>query len=235
MPTTVYGRESNVSVRPTAFGSDWSRFTQNCRVITTTGARSSSPWRNVRPDDRRHAQDVEVVVRDDRGADALRLIADARHRDRQSALSAASATEALLRAPQVLELRHRCGQPLLTAIGRLAPEPDQRVGVRVGQRAHEQAVDQREDRRVRTNAERQREHGHRREAGILEQHPAGVARVLSEGVHDADRLRLGLHPTTTPRSGERGPQRDPVAIREHHDGAPEKSRAGSPLGAQIFQ
>ena len=183
--------------------------------------------------DRRHAQDVEVVVGDDRGDDVLRLITDTCHRDRQTAVGG-ERDRAALRAPQVLELRHRCGQPLLTAVSRLAPKPDQRVGVRVGQPAHEQAVDQREDRRVRADAERQRDDGHRREAGILGQHPAGIPRVLSEGVHQADCLGLRLY-LTNPRTRKRGPQRNPVAFREHHDGAPEKSRAGSPFGAQIFQ
>ena len=234
MPTTVYGRESSVRVRPTAFGSEQEPVHPELPRDHDDGHAILFALEKRAACDRRHAQDVEIVVRDDRGADTLRLIAEARHRHHQSAVGG-ERDRALLGAPQVLELRHRCGQPLLTAIGRLAPEPDQRVGVRVGQRAHEQVVDQREDGRVRADAERQREHRHRREAGILEQHPAGVARVLSEGVHHANGLRLGLHLPTTPRSGERGPQRDPVAFREHHDGAPEKSRAGSPLGAQIFE
>jgi hypothetical protein len=55
--------------------------------------------------------------------------------------------------------------------------------------------------------------------------------MLSASANTATDVNL----PTTPRSGERGPQRDPVAFREHHDGAPEKSRAGSPLGAQIFE
>ena len=68
-----------------------------------------------------------------------------------------------------------------------------------------------------------------------EEHPAGVARVLTERVHHANGLCLRLHLPTTPRSSERGPQRDPVAVREHHEGAPEKSRAGSALGTQIVE
>jgi hypothetical protein len=57
---------------------------------------------------------------------------------------------------------------------------DQLVGVRVRQGLQQHAVNDAEDRRVRADAEGEREDGGRRETGLLPQHANGVAHVLQE-------------------------------------------------------
>jgi hypothetical protein len=67
----------------------------------------------------------------------------------------------------------------------LAPLAEAHEPVRVfeGQRPQQHAVDDRKDRRVRADAQRERENGDRREAGLLEQHPKSVPNVLPERFH----------------------------------------------------
>src|SRR6266511_3975317 len=55
------------------------------------------------------------------------------------------------------------------------PHGHQVVRIAVRQRAQEHTVDDAEDRRIRPDAERQRERGHRSEARVLDHHPLAVA------------------------------------------------------------
>ena len=86
MPTTVYGRESSVRVladgvrsRQEPVHPELPRDHDDRRAILFAQEKRAAC-------DRRHAQNVEIVVRDNRGADTLRLIAEARHRHHQSAV-----------------------------------------------------------------------------------------------------------------------------------------------------
>ena len=65
----------------------------------------------------------------------------------------------------------------------LLVQKDEAVGVAVRQRAQEDGVDRAEDRRVRPDAERQREDSHQGEAGVLDEHPQGEAQILEKRVH----------------------------------------------------
>ena len=56
----------------------------------------------------------------------------------------------------------------------------QRGGIGHRQRTHQQRVQKAENRRVRPNAERQREGRHQREPGIAQNRPRGVAKVLKK-------------------------------------------------------
>ena len=59
-------------------------------------------------------------------------------------------------------------------------DPDERVGIGIGQRFDEHAVDDAEDRRGGADAERERQDGRGGEAGLLPQHARRVAKVLPE-------------------------------------------------------
>ena len=67
-----------------------------------------------------------------------------------------------------------------------APAPrkvDQAVWLRIGQGPQHGGVDQAENCSVRADAECQRQHGHRREAGILGQHVQPVTKLLYQSSH----------------------------------------------------
>src|SRR5437762_1171087 len=90
----------------------------------------------------------------------------------------------LLRAP-VAEVRvgNRHGGKVRTAFA----QPDQPPGVRIGQGAQQDRVDHAENRRVRPDAQRQCEQGHRGKARALGEYADGVAEV-GHG-NDASRAR----------------------------------------------
>ena len=58
-------------------------------------------------------------------------------------------------------------------------EADERVRLRVGQRLEQHGVDDAEDRGVRADAEREREHGRERERGPAHQPPKRMAQIAS--------------------------------------------------------
>src|SRR5439155_13712516 len=59
-----------------------------------------------------------------------------------------------------------------------SPNRHQPISVRERQRAHQHAINAAEDRRVRPDAQRQRQHGDGGEAGVLEQRANGVAKIV---------------------------------------------------------
>ncbi len=68
------------------------------------------------------------------------------------------------------------------------------IAVRIRQRLQQNAVDEAEDRSVRADAERQREHGEQREPAILQQGPCAETKVAKQLVHDAFSLfETGTH------------------------------------------
>src|SRR5206468_2889576 len=74
-------------------------------------------------------------------------------------------------------------QALFQTLFRAAlPEGHQPVRFRIRQRLEQHAIDDAEDRRVRPDAEREREHGHGGEAGDFQQLTNGVAKVVHTSV-----------------------------------------------------
>src|ERR1051326_1291758 len=59
-------------------------------------------------------------------------------------------------------------------------ENDEAIGIGVGERAQQRAVDHREHRRVRTDGERESDQGHAGKARILAERPKAVAEVLAK-------------------------------------------------------
>src|SRR5439155_7007449 len=58
------------------------------------------------------------------------------------------------------------------------PQSHQSIRLRVGQRLEQYFIDDAKDRRVRSDAEREREHGHGGEAGILQQLAKGEFEII---------------------------------------------------------
>ena len=82
---------------------------------------------------------------------------------------------------QVLEVEMRDGEiPRIPLIRRR--HDDERRGIGNRQRAEQHGVDQAEDRRVRADAERERQNRDRAEARALPEHPDGVFEVLKKHV-----------------------------------------------------
>ncbi len=124
-----------------------------------------------------------------------------RHADRADALGLAVAGQVLVAAdrerdllepavarPDVEVLRGR--EPVLhdAEARRAVPEDDEAVGIRVGQRAQQERAGDAEDRGVRADAQRDREHGGEREPGRLPEGPERVAEVLRERLHGRGRF-----------------------------------------------
>ncbi len=74
--------------------------------------------------------------------------------------------------------------PAVDAVGLVCRvQPDQAIGLAKRQRADGDGVDDAEDRAVHADAEGQAEDGQRREPGVLDQRPKGVAQILEKCVH----------------------------------------------------
>ena len=65
-------------------------------------------------------------------------------------------------------------------VGAVEEDAHEAVGIRIGKRPQQHAVDDAEDRAIGADAERQRQHHHYCEAGILAQHAPRVAQVAPE-------------------------------------------------------
>jgi hypothetical protein len=116
-----------------------------------------------------HAQDGEVLRRDDLCAQPFRRAgAD----DRSRLFGEAGDLDDVAGPPLIVrEVGGRHGDPLRRAgrpkrgLGAGLPHRDDPVRIRVRQRPQHDGVDQREDRRVDADAERERQHGRGGEAG----------------------------------------------------------------------
>src|SRR6476620_4877148 len=82
---------------------------------------------------------------------------------------------------------HRDGR---ARIRRLFAQRDEPMGFRIWQRTQEHRVDEAEDRGVRSDAEREREHGDRREARALPKRAQRVSSVLQRALDQADAARV---------------------------------------------
>src|SRR5205823_11639553 len=129
-----------------------------------------------------HVEHIEQVRRDRGGLDFAR-VAGARQvvtlrpdgRD---------AGEVLRQRAQVVEVRERHAKPHAAESG--GHDLDEPIRSGVWQRLEQYGVDRAEDGRVGADAEREREHGHEREAGALGEHADGVAEVVRSEEHTSE-------------------------------------------------
>src|SRR6185437_5247739 len=76
-------------------------------------------------------------------------------------------------------------------VGRFARDGHHLLGMRIRQRIQQHAVHDAENRRVRSNSERQRQYRNRRKSRRLRQHPQRISNILHQRVHVSPRaLRL---------------------------------------------
>jgi hypothetical protein len=125
-------------------------------------------------------------------------VADARRRHTLGAIGpcqvvavervARDAREAAAALAHVEEVRIR--ELARRLAGRALPDLDQPLRVAVGQGPQQRRLDGREDRRVRADAERQRDDRDRGEAAVAQERPQRVAHVLPQAFH-----RASLHVT----------------------------------------
>jgi hypothetical protein len=73
--------------------------------------------------------------------------------------------------------------------GRDVPQAHELVRLRVRQRLEQHGVDDTEDRGVRADSEREREHGRERERGPAQQPAKRIAKIASHGICETDRAR----------------------------------------------
>ena len=131
----------------------------------------------------RHAERVEEVGCYSAAAD-LRRVAAARQRHARARVRR-HPLERRARPPPVLEVRIRGDvlvEPLTRVVG---PDHHQPVGLRVGKRPQQHGVDDGEDRRVRSDAERQRHRRDRIEERLFRDAPEGVDQIVQ---HDGPRI-----------------------------------------------
>ena len=123
-----------------------------------------------RPAERRaHLHDIEESGRDDGAGDAFWPV-EAGHIERG--------------VPQRAHRRKALGLPLPVEkeTGRLIAGRHDPIGVRIRQRAHQRGVDDREDRGIGADAQRNRQQDHHRESRRLRQEPHGIAKILDQHV-----------------------------------------------------
>ena len=200
MPTTVRGSRSIWTVRPTSPGSPPKRSSQSLWPSTTTLVPGSfSPATKPRPSTGR-----------------------ARSTSKKAALTSAPSSRVAAPWPvsvtplgvdrrealERLRLRLDVEEVLGRVDGGLAlPDLrhlDQAVGLRERQRAQQHGVHDAEDGARRADPEREREHGHQREARRLPQAPRGVGHVLAQRV---EHVHLGPGPVSRSRSSRRASSR----------------------------
>src|SRR5439155_10759794 len=68
-------------------------------------------------------------------------------------------------------------KPFVSHPVKTCENPNELLRISIGQRTQQNRIDRAEDRRVRSDAEREREHGYEGEAGILEQLAESEAKV----------------------------------------------------------
>ena len=138
--------------------------------------------------------------------------------------------------PVVLVLGPRGGERHQVHRRELRPHHGQPVRLRVGERSQEHPVHDAEDRRVRADAERQREHEHHGEARSAGELPERVLEILSEVLHDRLPPRFVPGPIRHPCRETApsclrplGPRRTPYVPARR--GQETRTRRGAPTGA----
>ena len=91
-------------------------------------------------------------------------------------------TRALIAPTAIVRAR---GRVLVTPVRGHFPQHHDAIGVAVGQWTQQQLVHDREDSRVRTDAQRKRNHGNRGEGFVFREHARAVTRVLRDGFKQA--------------------------------------------------
>ncbi len=103
--------------------------------------------------------------------------------------------------PPVVELGRR--RPLSRSLGRGVDEHHQAARIRVGERPQQDGVHDREDRRIRADAERQRGDGGEGERRAVPRRPKRVPQILKECVHDGTSVSASAD-LLRPRGGASG-------------------------------
>jgi len=135
----------------------------------------------VPAEDRLDSDHAEKRRRDVRSIQTLRLRPFAQV-ERPAVHGRHSLEGPVLRAP-VDEVGSGGGKPGKPLRGVDRDDHHQAIGIGEGERAQEDGVDDAEDGGVGTDAQRQRQHRHRGEAGTLDQRPQPIAQILKNGVH----------------------------------------------------
>ena len=144
-------------------------------ITTTLPSPEPSASTNPRPVAHRHAEDGEVVPRHARAVEAL-AARRSPVRLAVAGVKAAASWNAPLCVDEVAIVRRR--EPRRDASRAAVEQHDQPIGIVIRQRPQQHAVDDGEDGGVGADAERERQHGDEREAGLPAQHARGVAKVL---------------------------------------------------------
>ena len=179
---TVYGRPSSVSAWPRIPGSPLKRCCQNAWPTSTTG---SPPGRSSAAEKLRPSAGCRPSVGSSDAAACRPMSCSGSPRPvHVKALKAEQrqvAEHLLARCHlEVARMGEADARELLRLVRRA--QPDEAIGLAIGERAQEHRVDDAEERHVGADAERQAEHGHQREPGRLEQLAGSVAKLGSH--HD---------------------------------------------------
>jgi hypothetical protein len=142
------------------------------------------------PDRRRDTPDVEVAGRHAARADEDG-IPGAGQGDRSARRGNQRRERRALGAPVEIVLG---GHDVARTAGGLLPDLDDLIGIAVGKRFEQDAVDEAENRAGRADAERQRRDCHQREARIAPQAAPAVSQILQEFIHTT---RPGVRRWTT--------------------------------------
>ena len=132
----------------------------------------------------RRAEESQVARGDEHAEDAIRRVAAGEIH----ALPAKDThvVEGAILRPPVDVVRVHDAVAALCALD--APDGDHAVAVRIGQRTKQDGVHHREDRRVRADAERQRERGDDRECRPAHESPGGELEILNDDIHVVSRV-----------------------------------------------
>ena len=179
-PTIVNALPSIRIVDPTMSGRppNWRRHRPS-PITTTRCRRFRRRRRRARGRAAARPEDVEEWRGDVGAVDQLRIAGAGEVRRARCDRRGAREDAALRR--DVDEVRRRVGhrQASVAAVEQL----DEAARLPVGQRPQQHAVDDGEDRRIRADAERQRQRGDGREAGLTAEHARGVPDVLYKRAH----------------------------------------------------
>jgi hypothetical protein len=126
-------------------------------------------------DDRLDAEEIEEVVRDDAGLDALRLTASVELERHRVVLADAGERREF---PIVVDLRHR--QAPLRVVGVRLPDADESLVRRIRQLLQQRAIDHAEDRGRRADAEGDGDDRQRGEGRRLREGPRGESDVAED-------------------------------------------------------
>lgn len=132
---------------------------------------------------RAHAEQIEEVPGDDAGLYPLRLLAAEQDEPHRVVLD--DPFESRVLVPVILELGDRERAVVDPGRGSVVTDPDEPLAAAIGKRLQKNSVNGREDRRVRSDSQSQREDGDRRVRRVAPKSPQAVAQVLPDRFEEA--------------------------------------------------